>query len=209
MFGFHSKMEFSKIPRPVTIMAVTKGVSVNKILPILKKESITLIGESRWQEAKEKIHLLPKNIEKHFIGHLQTNKAQEVTEHFDCIESVDSLKLAKAINTAAVKQNKIMPIFLQVNISNDVHKYGISVSEINSVVHSITELNHLKLTGLMTITADDQSSEKTRSDFRSMKQLQQKYALPELSMGMSNDWKIAIEEGATIVRLGRALFHAS
>lgn len=199
-------MELSKMPGSVTILAVTKGVSIDKIIPVLEKKEITLIGESRWQEAKEKIHLLPKNIEKHFIGHLQTNKAQEVVEHFDCIETVDSVKLAKAINGAAVKKNKIMPIFLQINISNDIHKYGILVSEIDSVVHFITELNHLKLIGLMTITADDQSDEKTRSDFRSMKQLQQKYALPELSMGMSNDWQIAVEEGATIVRLGTCLF---
>lgn len=191
------------------VMAVTKGVSIDNILQILKEKNITLIGESRWQEAKEKIHLLPKNVDKHFIGHLQTNKAQEVVEHFDCIESVDSVKLANAINNAAVKLNKIMPIFLQINISNDDNKYGVQVSQIDSVVHSIMELENLKLTGLMTITADDQSDEKTRSDFRAMKQLQQKYTLPELSMGMSKDWQIAVEEEATIVRLGRALFKPS
>lgn len=188
------------------IMAVTKGVSIDKVIPVLEKKEITLIGESRWQEAKEKIHLLPKNIEKHFIGHLQTNKVQEVVDHFDCIETVDSVKLAKAINVAAMKQNKVMPVFLQINISNDEHKYGIPVSEIGLVIQYIKELKHLSLIGLMTITADDQSNEKTRSDFRSMKQLQQKYALSELSMGMSKDWQIAIEEGTTIIRLGTCLF---
>ncbi len=199
-------METINVPRSVTVMAVTKGVSIERIIPVLQKANITLIGESRWQEAKDKLRFLPEHIEKHFIGHLQTNKAKEVVESFDCIESVDGLKLANAINSAAIKQNKIMPIYLQINISADPNKHGILVNDVDATLQHIKLLGHIVVKGLMTITADDQSDEETRADFRRMKQLQLRYGLPELSMGMSNDWQIAVEEGATIVRLGRTLF---
>lgn len=183
------------------IMAVTKNVSVERILPILSARSITLIGENRWQEAKAKLPQLPATIEKHFIGHLQTNKVREVTEAFDCIETVDSVRLAKAIDAVG----KVLPIMLQVNVSGDPAKYGFHPSELAGVIDQIKRLKHVRLAGLMTITAR-QSLEQTRQDFKIMKLLQQQFDLEQLSMGMSADWEIAIEEGATIVRLGSALF---
>lgn len=187
------------------IMAVTKTVPLERIVTTLQEKNINLIGESRWQEAKEKLPRLPAGIEKHFIGHLQTNKATEVTSAFDCIESVDSVKLAKAINDAARQTKKIMPIFLQVNVSHDSAKYGFMPAELVEVLPIIQMLPHVRLNGLMTITARA-GEDQVRADFRKMKQLQQQFHLAELSMGMSNDWKIAMEEGATIVRLGTALF---
>ncbi|EKD76262.1 MAG: hypothetical protein ACD_43C00171G0001 [uncultured bacterium] len=188
-------------------MAVTKTVSIERILKVLQEQSITLIGESRWQEAKEKIAHLPSGIEKHFIGHLQTNKAAEVVAAFDCIETVDSIKLARVINHAAAALNKTMPIFLQVNISDDQAKYGFVPKELEQVVATVKAMPNIRLDGFMTITAQ-QDKEITRSDFTCMKILQQKFDLKELSMGMSADWKIAAAEGATIVRLGTALFGA-
>jgi|GEM_PF-91124 thioredoxin len=189
-------------------MAVTKNISVERILSILKHYDITLIGENRWQEAKGKLPFLPTNIEKHFIGHLQTNKAKPVVEAFDVIETVDTLNLAQAINQAASELKRIMPVFLQVNISRDSNKYGFLLEQLPHIIPQFEQFQHLQLSGLMTITAK-QSPEQTRQDFKTMKQLQIQYKLPELSMGMSDDWSIAVAEGATIVRLGRALYTAS
>ena len=187
------------------VLAVTKNIPIEHILPVLRGQNINLIGESRWQEAKEKLQLLPTGVEKHFIGHLQTNKVPEVVEHFDYIESVDSLSLAKAVAIAAAKIGKTMPIFLQVNISHDPAKYGFLPEQLQSTVEQIEQFEHLELVGLMAITAK-QDKKKTRHDFAEMKKLQIQFGLRELSMGMSDDWQIAVEEGATIVRLGTALF---
>ncbi len=188
-------------------MAVTKTIPIEQILPVLNEQQITLIGESRWQEAKTKLPKLPAGTEKHFIGHLQSNKAKEVITAFDAIEAVDSVKLLQTIATIADQRGKSMPIFLQVNVSNDPAKYGFKPAELKEVVVLAQSLRGVELVGLMTITAK-QSPEQTRADFKHMKQLQLQYQLPELSMGMSDDWKIAEEEGATIVRLGTALFGA-
>lgn len=187
------------------IMAVTKKMPIEHILPVLKKAKISLIGESHWQEAKEKLPLLPSNIEKHFIGHLQSNKAKEVTSIFDCIETVDSLRLAETINKVAGQLNKTMPIFLQINISRDAAKHGFLPEQIETAVTAVRALPHVRLDGFMAITAR-QDQTQTAADFAAMKKLQEHYGLAELSMGMSDDWKLAADAGATIVRLGTALF---
>lgn len=187
------------------IMAVTKTVPVERILPILLKTNINLVGESRWQEAKKKLPLLPNTIERHFIGHLQSNKAKDVAAIFDCIETVDSLKLAETINRAAEQLNKTMPIFLQINISRDPAKHGFLPEQIEPAVAAVRRLSHLRLDGFMTITAR-QDQRQTAAEFAAMKKLQLHFGLAELSMGMSADWKLAEAAGATIVRLGTALF---
>ncbi len=186
-------------------MAVTKTIPIERILLVLVEQQITLVGESRWQEAKDKLPLLPPGIEKHFIGHLQTNKVKEVVAAFDAIETIDSDKLLLAVAIEAQKQGKVMPIFLQVNISNDPAKFGFGLTELAAAVEKARSLPTVKLVGLMTITAQA-ATEVVRQDYKTMKQLQLKYQLEELSMGMSHDWQIAVEEGATIVRLGTALF---
>lgn len=198
-------MELDQLPSSVRLMAVTKGRTVAEILSIVKNYKINLIGESRWQEAQAKLAYLPSNIEKHFIGHLQTNKAREVVQYFDCIESVDSVRLAQVINAEAGKINKAMPIFLQVNISHDPKKFGIPLKDVASVSEQLKQFEHISLEGFMAITAYNQTQKQTRQDFAKMRILQQHHNLPELSMGMSDNWQIAVEEGATIVRLGRAL----
>lgn len=193
------------VPPPVKIMAVTKTVPVERILPVLAANNISLIGESRWQEAKTKLPHLPPGLEKHFIGHLQTNKVKEVVAAFDAIETIDSEKLLQAVAAEAGRQHKHLPIFLQVNISNDPAKYGFTVEQLPHAVQRAQARSNLKLVGLMTITARA-AVETVRADYRRMKQLQQQFHLPELSMGMSADWPIAIAAGATIIRLGSALF---
>ncbi len=187
-------------------MAVTKTVPIEKILPVLAEQKITLIGESRWQEAKDKLPHLPASIEKHFIGHLQSNKAKEVVAAFDAIETIDSERLLLIVATEAHRQGKVMPIFLQVNVSGDPAKFGFSPDrQLAEAISKARTLPSIKLVGLMTITAKE-SEAAVRADYKFIKQLQQQYELTELSMGMSGDWQIAAEEGATIVRLGQALF---
>ena len=193
------------MPTNYRTMAVTKTVPIERILPVLAEKKITLIGESRWQEAKDKLLELPPGIEKHFIGHLQTNKVKEVVTAFDAIETIDRDKVLLAVALEAQKQGKVLPIFLQVNVSNDPAKFGFQLAELDSAVEKASSLPSIKLVGLMTITAQE-SETAVRADYKMMKQLQLKYQLVELSMGMSQDWQIAAEEGATIVRLGTALF---
>lgn len=198
-------MDLTVVQSNARIMAVTKDISVNRILPVLTEYHITLIGENRWQEAKEKLPQIPSNIEKHFIGHLQTNKVKEVVAAFDAIESIDSEKLLCDVAQEAKRQHKHLPIFLQVNISGDPKKFGYAANKLADAIRTARTFPSIELVGLVTITAQ-QSPEETRRDFRQMKILQTQFNLRELSMGMSDDWKIAIEEGATIIRLGRALF---
>lgn len=187
------------------IMAVTKTVPIEQILPVLAERQITLIGESRWQEAKDKLPRLPVQIEKHFIGHLQSNKVKEVVSAFDAIETIDSDKLLLAVAMEAQKQGKVLPIFLQVNISEDPAKYGFHEQDLAATILKARSLPAVRLVGLMTITAQ-QSIEQTKQEFRKMKELQLQFGLEELSMGMSNDWEVARDAGATIVRLGTVLF---
>lgn len=186
-------------------MAVMKQRSVAEILKVLERYHITLVGENRIQEAQQHLPLLPLGVEKHFIGHLQTNKVKTAVALFDCIETIDSLKLAGAVNSAAVELGKRISMFLQVNISNDPAKYGFLPKELVTVIEQLEQFKQLELMGLMTITAQ-QDPGKTRIDFRRMKALQTQFGMRELSMGMSDDWQIAVEEGATIIRLGRVLF---
>lgn len=193
------------IPSSTKLVLVVKGQSIQDIQQALNDYSVYAIGESRWQEAKVRLDQF-FNIRKHFIGHLQTNKAADIVKHFDCIESVNSIHVAQAINLAAEKSNKIQEVFLQINVSKDPHKFGFLVDEVaEQLVYIEEHFSYLQVRGLMTITAH-QDSAKTKHDFELMKQLQIQLALPELSMGMSNDWKLAIESGATIIRIGRALF---
>jgi pyridoxal phosphate enzyme (YggS family) len=193
------------LPPGVKLMAVTKGHSIEEILPVLEQFKPAIIGESRWQEAKTKLQYLPQGIEKHFIGHLQTNKVSEAIAAFEVIESVDSEKLLLALDTAGKNQQKVVSIFLQVNISHDPAKFGFQATALKQVIARSINLSNISIKGLMAITAK-QSLEATRIDFKQLKQLQLNYHLPELSMGMSTDWEVAVEEGATIIRVGRGLF---
>lgn len=192
------------------VVAVTKGRNIEAVKAVIRS-GMTHIGESRWQEAKDKIPHLPPHITKHFIGRLQTNKVRDVVAAFDVIHSVDSLRLAQKINDEAGKIGKTMPVLIQVNTSNEPQKGGFKPDEVGDFLGKVTKLPHLAIQGLMTIGALSDDPEVARRCFKTLRRLRDDLqkdfpTLKELSMGMSNDYQIAIEEGATMVRLGKVLF---
>jgi hypothetical protein len=196
------------------LICVTKTVGTERINEAIKAGA-TIIGENRVQEFEEKADsLLP--CEKHMIGHLQTNKVKKAVEYFDVIQSVDSLKVAQEIDKRAEAIDKIQEIFLQVNIGNEPQKHGFKLEELRPEINEIALLKNVRVTGMMCIPPYV-SPEQARSYFKEMKALfdeikietQEKFDnvdLKELSMGMSGDYRVAIEEGATMVRIGSAIF---
>ena len=199
----------------VRIIAVTKYVSVNEIIE-LYEAGIKDIGENKVQDALNKRLELPASIEKditwHFIGHLQTNKVKNVVGKFNYIHSIDSEKLAKAVSESAKSQNIKQNILIQVNIAQEETKYGFDVNAVKEVFPEIFKLDAISVVGLMTIapyTLDQKTLHTVFGNLRKLRDyLEEKYScsLPELSMGMSNDYKIASQEGATMLRLGQVLF---
>jgi len=169
-------------------------------------------GENKVQEAKAKIPLCPGRLRWHLIGHLQTNKCRDAVHFFEMIESVDSLHLAQEINKWADKQAKTMPILVEINIAGESSKFGYQPEQLIAELAQINSLPRIEVHGLMTIAPWTPEPEKVRPVFRQLRELKEKCEqilgapLPHLSMGMSGDYEVAIEEGATIVRLGTALF---
>jgi pyridoxal phosphate enzyme (YggS family) len=192
-------------PDDVTLVAVTKTVDASAIEAAFSA-GITHFGESRVQEAKPKIDELQRlkpDITWHMIGHLQTNKAKTAADIFDIIHSIDSLRLAENLNNCSPKR---LPILIQVNISAEETKSGFQVPEVDEAVRQIGKLTNLDIRGLMTIAPWVENAEEVRPVFRQLKQLRDGLGLKHLSMGMSDDFEVAIEEGATLVRIGRAIF---
>ena len=201
-------------------MVVTKGRTQSEIEPVVASTDSTLIGESRWQDTRSKyFHFSPhgdntyplqrqgwaKDLELHFIGRLQSNKLKYIVPHYDCIESVSSVELLEGINKVATSRNVVRQIMLQVNVSDDEHKAGFQPDVVSTALAHAESLQGVRVIGLMAITAR-QKLAATVKDFEVMKQLQNATSLPELSMGMSADWQQAVESGASIVRVGSALF---
>lgn len=182
----------------VKLCAVTKYSDVDDINKAIEC-GVGIIGESRVQDALNKLPYI-KPVEKHFIGHLQTNKVRYVMANFDMIQSVDSIKLAKEIN----KRGKI-DVLLQVNISGEEKKYGVQPEEAASFYDDVSKYENLRIAGLMGI-APRIEPQLTREYFQKLKKINDELKLPDISMGMTNDFEIAIEEGATIVRIGSAIF---
>ncbi len=192
-------------PDEVTLIAVTKTVDPATIETAFDL-GIRHFGESRVQEAEKKIkalsHLQPHPTW-HMIGHLQSNKVELALNLFDVIQSVDSIKLAGHINKSAYP-NK--PILLQVNVAGEKTKSGFSLSNIENALCGINLLTRLKVKGLMTIAPLVSDPEQVRPVFRKLRELRDSFGLEHLSMGMSDDFEVAIEEGSTMVRIGRAIF---
>lgn len=195
----------NKIPASVKIMAVTKNRSVSEIEKVIS-QGIKIIGENRIQEAEKKFSFLKIPVKKHLIGHLQTNKTKKAVKLFDCIESVDSEKIAREINKECAKIGKKMPIYIQINISNEPQKSGITGENLEKLIQIIKTLPNITLTGFMAIAKNTDDKDKLQSQFAKMQKLKNKYKVRELSMGMSEDFEEAIKFGATQVRLGRILF---
>jgi hypothetical protein len=196
------------------LICVTKTVDSDRINEAIKAGA-TIIGENRVQEFEEKSENL-LSCEKHMIGHLQTNKVKKAVEYFDVIQSVDSLKVAQEIDKRAEDAGKVQDIFLQVNIGDEPQKSGFKLDDIRQEINEITSLKNIRVTGMMCIPPYV-PPEQARPYFKKMKALfdelkaetQGKFDnidLKELSMGMSGDYRVAIEEGATMVRIGSAIF---
>jgi PLP dependent protein len=202
-------------PFDVTLVAVTKTVDAGSI-----KEAVGLglriFGENRVQEAQEKIEQCREQcadcrLEWHMIGHLQKNKAKAAVRLFDLIHSIDSIRLAEEVNACASKDNKVQRVLIEVKLSAEESKYGVPGGELTGLVGAVTAMKNLKLEGLMTIPPFFNDPEMARPFFRELRELRNNaekngYALPELSMGMTNDFEVAILEGATMVRIGTGIF---
>ncbi len=199
-------------PKSIKLIAVSKKQSVEK-MELYKTISSTngmfvIYGENYVQEFKKKRELLTAPYQAHMIGPLQRNKAKAAVLHFDMIQSVHSLELAQVLNKESQKISKIQDILIQVNISNDQGKSGFAVQEAKDLFQRSEEFPNLRFKGLMTITKLYELPEHARADFKTLKVLASELPLPdpEISMGMSADFEVAIEEGATMVRVGTALF---
>jgi len=194
--------------RLVGASAISKGVSDAAVLEALDA-GLTDFGENWLQEAEVRIErLAPQTRGRatwHFIGHVQRNKAPAVLKLFDIIHSVDSLRLAERLSERAEHPARIL---LEVNASGEASKYGFAPSEVAEAVTAIGRLPNIDLTGLMTMAPQVENPEDTRPVFRTLKELAAANGLTELSMGMTEDFEVAVEEGATVVRLGRAIFGA-
>ena len=190
----------------VTLVAVSKTKSNEEILKAYDL-GIRDFGENYVQELVKKMDCLPSDIKWHMIGHLQTNKVRDIVKrNIYLIESVDSIKLAKEINKEAIKNNKTVSILIEVNIANDINKTGCSISSLDELISFCLGLSNINLCGLMAIAPHTDNIDDIRSSFREMKSLKSKYNLSLLSMGMSSDYKIAIEEGTDIIRIGTKIF---
>lgn len=202
-------------PKEVKLLLATKTVNAERIKTALNA-GYTLIAENKVQEVKEKYDAL-KDIPhtSHFIGHLQTNKIKEILRYdIRCIQSLDRIELAQKLQQRLAYENKNMDVFIQVNTSNEASKFGIAPEKAIALVQEVAQFDRLHIKGLMTIGLFSAKSEEVRPCFQLLKNLQLKINglnitnvdVSELSMGMSNDLEIAIEEGATIIRVGTAIF---
>lgn len=198
-------------PESVTLLAVSKGQPPEAIREAADS-GLILFGENKVQEAKAKISLCPGKLRWQMIGHLQSNKCRDAVHFFEMIQSVDSLALAEEINKCADKAAKTMPILLEVNVAGESSKFGYQPEPLLSDLEKINALPRLEIHGLMTIAPWTTEPEKVRPVFRRLRELKTECEqilvapLPQLSMGMSGDFEIAIEEGSTLVRIGTALF---
>lgn len=173
---------------------------------------VGIFGENKVQEARAKIPECGNGLRWDFIGHLQTNKAREAVHYFDVIHSVDSLRLAEALSKEAALAGKNQRVLLEVNVSGEKSKFGIPPEDLTGVLGSVNALPHLTVEGLMTMAPFSDDPEKARPHFRRLRELRAQAAtrtgipLPQLSMGMTDDFEVAVEEGATLVRIGTAIF---
>jgi len=197
----------------IKLVAVTKTVEVERI-----KEAINcgmqIIGENRVQEAESKFDQITAKVEKHLVGHLQTNKAKKAVELFDFIQSVDSQRIAQEISRRASQMGKVIEVLVEINTSGEETKFGIDPPQALSFIKSISDLEGIKIKGLMTIGLFSDNPEDTRPCFKKLKAIfdqMKKEEIPNvemkyLSMGMTSDFEVAIQEGSNMVRIGTAIF---
>ena len=200
-------------PKEVTLIAVSKTKPIEMIEEAIDAGK-TQFGENKAQEMKEKHDALPDDIKWHFIGHLQTNKVKYVVGRATLIHSVDSLHLAEAIEKESEKKNLVSDILIEVNVACEESKFGLKTDEVEKLVRDVAKLPHLRVKGLMTIAPFVENAEENRNIFRELKALSVDIAVKNidnismdiLSMGMTGDYEVAVEEGATLVRVGTGIF---
>lgn len=202
-------------PEEITLIAVTKTLSVDVINAAMALE-ITDIGENKVQEVMDKYEHIINDPKWHLIGHLQTNKVKYIVDKVSLIHSVDSLRLAEEISKRCEKAERTMEILIQINVAEEETKFGIQRDEVFELVESVSKLPNLKIKGLMTIAPNTDDEEELRKYFREMKDIFEtlkktmynRTDMTYLSMGMTNDYELAIEEGANMVRIGTGIFGA-
>lgn len=204
-------MKTGRTLKDITLVAVAKGATLEAILLALDA-GIGIFAENRIQEAREKVPQVPAQW--HLVGHLQSNKIKDALQLFEMIQSVDSLSLAGKLNAELLSQNRVFPVLLEVNISNEKQKFGFEPQELYGAVDEIKNLSQIHVMGLMGIAPQSPDAEARRAAFKKLRGLfgvcktlkSERFEMKYLSMGMSDDFEIAIEEGSNMVRLGRALF---
>jgi len=189
-------------PGEVVLVTVSKTIEPERIEGVLAA-GVTVLGESRLQEAKVKIPIVSSRACWHMIGHLQSNKARDAVALFDLIHSVDSVKLASELAKWAERAGKTQAVLLEVNVSGEASKFGLKPEDVPNALEQINQLPRLDVRGLMTIPP---AGKEARPYFRQLRELRDRHHLKELSMGMTQDFETAIEEGATLVRIGTAIF---
>jgi PLP dependent protein len=189
----------------VLLIGVSKTVEEERIRAAVAA-GIAALGENRVQEAKAKVAALGRPVPWHLIGHLQTNKVKDALPLFDVIHSLDRLELAREVERRAATRGQVVDALLQVNVAAEASKGGVGPEAVGETLDAIGKLAHLRVRGLMTIPPEVERAEDSRRWFRQLRELAERHGLRELSMGMSGDFEVAIEEGATMVRVGTAIF---
>ncbi len=207
----HACQRSKRDPAEITLIAVSKNFPADDVR-IAYEAGHTQFGENRWQEAESKIPLLPQSLQWHYIGSLQRNKVRKVLPHFCLIHSIDSLRLATYTNELAKELGLFPRVLLQVNLAGELSKGGFSAEELYQDAAALLQLERLEICGLMTVPPAVEDPEQARKWFRGVRELRDQIeslhsvTLPVLSMGMSGDFEVAIEEGATHIRVGTSIF---
>jgi hypothetical protein len=200
-------------PAEIRILAASKSQDVSRIRAAIEA-GIRLFGENYVQEAREKREVIEEPVEWHMIGHLQRNKVNLALEFFDLIESLDGLELAKALDKQGKKLGKVVRTFVEINLGGEQTKSGIAQDKVPSLLQEVGSLSHVQVDGLMTMPPFTEKAEEARPYFRALREMKERFSglkiphvdLRELSMGMTHDYLVAIEEGATLIRIGTAIF---
>ncbi len=203
----------AELPPGVELEAAAKARTPAEVLEVIEA-GVRIVGENYVQEAQAALAVIGRRVRWHLIGHLQTNKVKKAVEVFDLIETVDSLKLGQEIDKRARAQDKIMSVFIEINSGREAQKFGVFPEDAEGLIRELSRLSHLRVEGLMTMGPETGDPEESRPYFRLTRELFdqiKKLALPgvamiRLSMGMSHSYRVAVEEGANLVRIGTKLF---
>lgn len=199
----------TSLPGHVELVAATKSRSVEEILEAIEG-GVKIVGENYTQEAEEKFRAIGSKVKWHFIGHLQKNKVKKAVRIFDMIETIDSVEIAAAIDKACAEIKKVMPVLIEVNSGKEENKSGVLPEDVENLIKDISGFKNIKPVGLMTMGPFFENPEDYRQYFKAARQLFDRikinYDIKYLSMGMSDSYHIAIQEGASLVRIGAGIF---